>query len=369
MERKTCLILCITAVFLISVPVFMGTMKQPLNNENLNNEPVIMKIPTISYTPHAPIVISSNADFISQGWPGGGIEGNPYVIEGLAITSTDIGISISDTTSYFEIRNCFVTSDQLQTYDGITFNYVENGKILNTVINGTWYGVRIDNSVDVVLMNNAAFDNVDTFIIFSSDYIEVTNNTASNNYGSGFILSLSSSCTLKNNTASFNQDYGISVYSGSSNNEIYYNHIGYNDAANARDNGGSNSWDDGALLGNYWCDYNCSGTYVIPGSAGSVDYYPRGWGEQESIPPTIDSPLDIEYEAGIVGHYITWTPADTNPRCYYIYKNHVLIDYRDWDGSPISVNVDGLPTAIYNYTIIAYDTSCKLLQRLTVPQT
>ena len=188
MERKRCLILCITAVFLISVSVSMSTMKQPLNNENPNNEPVIMKMPTMSYTPHAPIVITSNADFVSQGWPGGGIEGNPYVIEGL---------SISDTTSYFEIRNCLVTSDELLTNDGIIFDYVENGKILNTVINGTWYGVRIENSVDVVLMNNAAFDNVDTFVIFSSDYIEVTNNTASNNYGSGFILSLSSSCTLK----------------------------------------------------------------------------------------------------------------------------------------------------------------------------
>ena len=42
---------------------------------------------TAAYTPHAPITITSNADFSTQGWPGSGTVDDPYVIEGLNITS------------------------------------------------------------------------------------------------------------------------------------------------------------------------------------------------------------------------------------------------------------------------------------------
>ena len=64
-------------------------------------------------TDHVPFQIDEEADFISQGWPGSGTSGDPYVIAGLNIT-TSIGteaIHISNTRSYFVIRDCFINHD------------------------------------------------------------------------------------------------------------------------------------------------------------------------------------------------------------------------------------------------------------------
>lgn len=42
------------------------------------------------HTTHRPIFISSNQDFIDQGWPGIGSEVDPHLIEGLIITSMSL---------------------------------------------------------------------------------------------------------------------------------------------------------------------------------------------------------------------------------------------------------------------------------------
>jgi hypothetical protein len=65
-----------------------------------------------SYTKHEPIVIHNNSDFSDQGWPGSGTFDDPYVIEGFNITDNATGISIRNTTVYFEIRNCIVSSSK-----------------------------------------------------------------------------------------------------------------------------------------------------------------------------------------------------------------------------------------------------------------
>ncbi len=49
----------------------------------------------------------------------------------------------------------------------------------------------------------------------------------------------------------------------------------YTGTYGARDEGSSNQWDYGNT-GNWWSDYQPPGEYSIPGSAGSVDRYPRG---------------------------------------------------------------------------------------------
>ncbi|MGM0687388.1 MAG: hypothetical protein ACQET3_10495, partial [Promethearchaeati archaeon] len=77
----------------------------------------------------------------------------------------------------------------------------------------------------------------------------------------------------------------------------------------------------------------------------------------DTTPPTIDSPEDIEYEFGSTGHNITWTPTDELPDQYEVYRNGSLIDSGEWNGSPISLGVDGLDVGTYNYTLVVYDTS------------
>ncbi|TFH05492.1 MAG: hypothetical protein E4H14_12620 [Candidatus Thorarchaeota archaeon] len=97
--------------------------------------------PADSYTTHSPITITSNADFASQGWPGTGISGDPYVIEGLEITADAVCISIMDTTVYFEVRNCVISSGSLSSYVGIHFDNVTQGTLRDSIINLHRFGI------------------------------------------------------------------------------------------------------------------------------------------------------------------------------------------------------------------------------------
>jgi len=366
-------------------------------------------IPSNSYTFHGPIDINSNADFSSQGWPGSGTSGDPYVIEGLNITSDALCIHIIDTTAYFEVKDCMISSvGSISLHEGICLENVIHGAIRDTIIdrhyrgislydssictltNNTatinyWSGLSLIGSDNCTLTNNTAtsnsqfgfnlissnnciltnntamsndygfylsesnnctlvsntlarnginidgwsvshwlhyfsnntvnnkpmgyFKNLTSIIIDGSRYGQViaancteikvkdgiftdvsvgiqlgfcanstiANNTATDNSLYGFYLRSSDNCTLTNNTVSDNQLYGIYLGTGCEYNRLYLNRLGNNSESNAKDNGGSNSWDDGVSSGNYWLDYNGTGIYQIPGSAGSVDNYPFVW--------------------------------------------------------------------------------------------
>ena len=75
--------------------------------------------PAKAYTPHDPISINSDADFAAQaaseGWPGDGSEGNPFIIQDLEIdASSQHGIGISFTTAHFAIRNCLIRDGDIK---------------------------------------------------------------------------------------------------------------------------------------------------------------------------------------------------------------------------------------------------------------
>jgi parallel beta-helix repeat protein len=392
-----------------------------------------------SYVPHGPITISSNADFSNQGWPGSGISSDPYVIEGLNITAYAICISITNTTVFFEVRTCIISSTSSSSlYEGIYFENVIHGTIRDCIISRHYRGISLYDSSNCTFMNNTAtinywsgfflnhsdnctltnntatsnsqfgfslfssynctlanntaasneygfylkdsnnctlmdntlvnngiaidgwsvshwlnyysgntvnnkplgyFKSLTSELIDGSQYGQVilancsqvtvkdgvftyasagvqlgfcinctlTNNTASSNslYGFdlyfsnnstlmnntstnnsyyGFYMLSSDNCTLVNNTATGNQMYGIYLGTGSEHNILYLNRLGNNSESNAQDDGGSNSWDDGMSSGNYWWDYNGTGTYLIPGSAGSVDHYPFVWKPVTTFP-------------------------------------------------------------------------------------
>ncbi|MFW9786562.1 MAG: hypothetical protein ACFFE1_02700 [Candidatus Thorarchaeota archaeon] len=77
----------------------------------------------------------------------------------------------------------------------------------------------------------------------------------------------------------------------------------------------------------------------------------------DGTPPTIDSPIDINYNEGDAGGSITWDPADTYPDSYEIYQNDVLVKTGLWNSTSetISMSVNGLSYGLYNYTIKVYD--------------
>ncbi|MHA1248314.1 MAG: NosD domain-containing protein [Candidatus Thorarchaeota archaeon] len=104
-------------------------------------------------TPHSPVVILSDADFASQGWPGSGTALDPYRIEGLDITS-DYGIKIENTVSYFVISDC-----RTQTTDvGIRLRNVTHGSIIGCTFTGlSLDGLSAENST-LVNVTDCVFD-------------------------------------------------------------------------------------------------------------------------------------------------------------------------------------------------------------------
>lgn len=78
---------------------------------------------------------------------------------------------------------------------------------------------------------------------------------------------------------------------------------------------------------------------------------------QDTTPPTIDSPSDVEYTEGDTGNSITWTPADFALKNYTVYKDGVVVQSGNWTGQPVTADVDGLSLGTYNYTILVFDQS------------
>ncbi|MFW9810233.1 MAG: CARDB domain-containing protein [Candidatus Thorarchaeota archaeon] len=76
---------------------------------------------------------------------------------------------------------------------------------------------------------------------------------------------------------------------------------------------------------------------------------------QDGTTPTIDHPADFDYDEGETGNAITWTPDDLHPKNFTIYKDGTVEDSGSWDGSGITIDVDGLSPGVYNYTIMVFD--------------
>ncbi len=201
-----------------------------------------------AYSPHGPITITSDADFASQGWPGSGTEADPYVIEGLNITTSGGCISVSNTTAHFVIRNCLLTGGS--SGDGVTLDNVTNGMIEKCVISGNWNGVRLysssynsvlnntisdnsyhavhlDSSVNNSVLNNTISHNSRAVHLYSSSNNTVMNNIISYSSYRAVYLDSSNGNSLVNNTVSRNGDDGVHLHS-SNNNRLSNNTISHN---------------------------------------------------------------------------------------------------------------------------------------------
>jgi len=74
-------------------------------------------------------------------------------------------------------------------------------------------------------------------------------------------------------------------------------------------------------------------------------------------PPIINHPSDIVYNHTDTGHSITWMPIDLYPSSFKVLCNGTVILDSGWNGSSITVSVDGLELGRYNFTILVKDTS------------
>lgn len=170
------------------------------------------------------ITVESDADFISNGFPGSGNASYPYIIENYTISGDyQYGINIKNTTKYFVIRNCTILVDNgisvvdtanntatifnntiSCTYSGIrVLNSNECNISSNLCVDSGLYGIHVDESYSSFVDNNTCTDASEINIaIFSSPNSTLTNNFCSSAMSYGMYLQFSLNSTLINNTFS-----------------------------------------------------------------------------------------------------------------------------------------------------------------------
>ncbi len=107
-----------------------------------------------AHTAHVPIVIDGNADFVTQGWPGDGTSGDPYVIAGLNITY-DLGIpaiQVYNADVSFVIRDCYL--DQGSEDWAVEFINTTSATVEYTTIYGNGGGIYCDNANNTEIMHS-----------------------------------------------------------------------------------------------------------------------------------------------------------------------------------------------------------------------
>ena len=101
-----------TLAFVLMVVMTLALQSLPWSASALTQDSPLLMLSSsaqvLAYEPHEPIEIMSDLDFAEQGWPGNGIESDPYVIEGYEIRGQYSCIFVGNTSAYFVARNCLL---------------------------------------------------------------------------------------------------------------------------------------------------------------------------------------------------------------------------------------------------------------------
>ena len=165
----------------------------------------------LAYTTSGPILIQSDADFETQGWPGEGTYEEPYLIFDLAIASSGYAIHIENTRAHFEIVDCNLT--QTTTGDAVFLRNVTNGKIDTTKFGGGYYAVRLLNTSNCVISKCEVSPTVQYGITISqTSKTSLEDCTIIGASGAGTALNLDASqdCAVFNNVVT-NKAYGFRI--------------------------------------------------------------------------------------------------------------------------------------------------------------
>lgn len=396
------------------------------------------------------VIITADIDFISQGWLGNGSKSNPFRIENLTITANTTCISISDTSSYFEIHDCVLTStvDYVET---MKLTNVQNGIISSNNLTFDLIGIdiegcnscviesndvhrpdlpeqsgihaiRVNDSDNVIIARNqissapsdysSSYNTgilVNTSIhcviqentvkpfmgrgiyLESSGYCDVIDNfchecnlgyyirgsnncylegnlanwtnmgfgiwvgqshilrdnVAEENFGEGYVIANSYDCQMIGNVVKdIYMDNGIEIIYGAANNILYENYIL---CENVLDDGSNNQWDNGIDVGNYWLSYSGTEPYTIPGTAGSVDRFPRQY-----IPPAINLVSIPEFEVGNEDRVLSWTYSGQHPTNYTLERRVNLQSFEIenkgvWNETITTLSLNIIPTEVGVY--------------------
>ena len=90
-------------------------------------------------------------------------------------------------------------------------------------------------------------------------------------------------------------------------------------------------------------------------NGGLYYYHLHKPGISDVVNPTLDNPADIAFEYESTGQTVVWNPADSYPDSYRLYIDGAAEDSGSWNGTPISIELDGLEPGVYDYTLIVFD--------------
>jgi parallel beta-helix repeat protein len=183
-------------------------------------------------TPHAPIRIDSNADFltvdgVTNNATGNGTVWAPWIIENWDINGTDAGycIYVGNTTEHFIVRNCSLfNASGVSSYpffmdSGIAlFNSVNGSLHNNSLMENNWDGISLVFTNASILTQNRAYNNTLRGIeLISSNNNTINDNNVSSNDWNGITLNKSNNNTIQNATAMNNTAEGILISEGENN--------------------------------------------------------------------------------------------------------------------------------------------------------
>ncbi len=274
------------------------------------------------YIPHTPIFIEGDNDLKDQvesnGWNGDGTEENPYVIEGYGIDGEGAGncIYISNTTSHFVIKDCFIHGaegkvNKYQRSMGILLNDVKNAVLRNNkILYNEGDGVYCTKTSNTLFERNLIKSNWESAVRLNEKCFdnEFKGNNISFSDDHGLYLSKSHENKIYRNNI-LNNSKGISLVNSSEGNEIYHNSFIGNDHQ-VYESCWNNTWYNETLKeGNYWDDYMGNDTnedgigedpkYIAEGSSFS-DKYPLMEPYSGEINNAPDKPSDPQPEDGAV---------------------------------------------------------------------
>lgn len=175
---------------------------------------VVVNEESSAYTPHAPIHIEGDADFIAANGVGGGTgtQADPYVIEGWEIdASTEDGITIRATGVHFVIRDVYVHSAGLNQ-KAISLIEVSNGSLENAVLWNNMLGARIADSENITITGGDYSDS-DFHGVYADNVANLTIDglNASSNGRFGIWIHRASNSLLTGNSVSSNLKTGVYV--------------------------------------------------------------------------------------------------------------------------------------------------------------
>jgi len=210
-----------------------------------------------TYTPHDPIHIDGNSDFLSQDaseeWSGDGSPENPIIISGYSFAAAEHMLRVENSDLHFEFvdnqldglsyewcgvacinaANGVIKDNYVQrAAAGIHVVTVENYTIQgNEVRDSTFAGIVVeDGSVNVTVKNNIVYENQNFGIYIGNPYgsvishnVTIVGNTVYENSPSGIRLLEAENCIVDNNEVYSNVLNGIIVESGS--HSIIYNNV------------------------------------------------------------------------------------------------------------------------------------------------